>query len=62
MVLSVMSCDKNQADRPLLNNIPTDSRITYNVVVLDGCQYICGSSGGFTHKGNCKNPIHQYSH
>jgi hypothetical protein len=28
--------------------------------VVDGCEYLVNSSG-FTHKGNCKNPIHVYA-
>ena len=31
------------------------------VVEIEGCEYFVGSydrSGLFTHKGNCKNPIH----
>lgn len=41
----------------------------YDVVVIDGCEYLSrqpgthshaeGSCDQFTHKGNCKNPIHQ---
>lgn len=40
----------------------------YDVIVVDGCEYLSrqpgthshnGSCDQFTHKGNCKNPIHQ---
>mgnify|MGYP001765929205 CR=1 FL=1 len=29
----------------------------YDVVVMDGCEYIDGQNR-LTHKGNCSNPIH----
>lgn len=38
---------------------------TYNIVIIDGCEYVQGwkgnSYGGpiMTHKGNCKNPFHK---
>ena len=34
----------------------------YRVYTLEGCEYIVGGSGNTqwgSHKGNCKNPIHQ---
>jgi hypothetical protein len=34
------------------------------IVVVEGCEYIvCPNSYGrsYTHKGNCKNPIHVYA-
>jgi hypothetical protein len=33
----------------------------YEVIILDGCEYYrrgSWSDAGITHKGNCKNPIH----
>ena len=37
------------------------SRIAYEIVIVDGCEYIHLdiSYSGFTHKGNCKNPEHK---
>ena len=39
--------------------------ITYEITIIDGCEYILGSDNGaynggyfLSHKGNCKNPIH----
>lgn len=41
----------------------------HNIVVIDGCEYITyqnaltGSNNysfAITHKGNCKNPVHQH--
>lgn len=34
---------------------------SYDTVILDGCEYWESGDGNtyaFTHKGNCKNPIH----
>lgn len=31
---------------------------TYNVVVIDGCEYLSFTREDFTHKGNCTNEIH----
>lgn len=30
---------------------------SFDVIEIDGCEYLVSSSK-FTHKGNCKNPIH----
>lgn len=37
------------------------SSVTYNVVEIDGCEYLFHCGGGslsITHKGNCKNKTH----
>jgi hypothetical protein len=35
------------------------SQIAYEVATVDGCEYISiAGKYGFSHKGNCKNPIH----
>jgi hypothetical protein len=31
---------------------------TFNTIEVDECEYLVSSSK-FTHKGNCKNPIHK---
>lgn len=31
---------------------------TYNVVAIDGCQYLQFTTADFTHKGNCTNELH----
>ncbi len=33
----------------------------YNILVIDGCEYICHGTHGFAHKGNCTNAIHIYN-
>lgn len=59
---SLTSCEpKPKKD---LKEIKSDTG-TYTVTVIDGCEYLTyGYVGGtiphvITHKGNCKNPIHQ---
>jgi len=62
IVLFMVSCDdtpeywKNQSDRYWDNN---------NIIVeVKGCEYICFYRGDATwgaHKGDCKNPIHQFN-
>lgn len=46
-------------------NHPSDVPPSYDVVVIDSCEYITYDSGildqrvfSITHKGNCNNPIH----
>lgn len=37
---------------------------TLSVVTIDGCEYFycpCEGARIYTHKGNCKNPIHIYN-
>lgn len=45
---------------------PTIDESKFKIRVIDGCEYIEYHQGcfnarvyAFTHKGNCKNPIHQ---
>jgi hypothetical protein len=53
----------------LISRFPEDPIVRnsgeYKTVTIDSCEYISGWSGSgnvggpiFTHKGNCKNPIH----
>ena len=43
-----------------LKNRPNGLPIGYEVVVMDGCEYINETySNRITHKGNCSNPIHK---
>ena len=60
IVLMLTSCGKTYTE-DYSNKLETD----YRVVVIDSCEYIimvkyAGYSNDvfFTHKGNCKNPIH----
>jgi len=47
---------------------PGAGTVVYQIVEIEGCEYILGHDNGFynggffmTHKGNCKNPIHQHN-
>lgn len=40
------------------------SKLNYTIITVDGCEYVYFGYGGavvFTHKGDCKNPIHIYN-
>lgn len=56
------SGDKNFGDNTY--RISNDPK-TFDVIIIDGCEYIYRENNGyqqgpiFTHKGNCKNPIHK---
>ena len=59
LLLSVMGCQSKSRKYP--QTIPTTK---YDILLVDGCEYIKIGSGNFqmmAHKGNCTNPIHVYS-
>jgi hypothetical protein len=40
---------------------PNGSKVRYEVIVIEGCEYIRMSAGeALAHKGNCTNIIHLY--
>jgi hypothetical protein len=45
-------------DNPPLRD--PESKISYRVHVIDGCQYV-STTDSMSHKGNCTNSIHVYS-
>ena len=50
------------AHRYELDNTVENCDKNYSVYTLEGCEYILVGHGNFqwgSHKGNCKNPIHQ---
>ena len=63
LILLLTCCDTTpvgESKRKTSNN--------YTVKIIDGCEYIEHDNGildyrvySLTHKGNCKNPIHQYN-
>lgn len=71
--LFLFSCNNDNPDTRKVNNAKTfqvdwtndqGGQISQNftIVVIDSCEYITGRydrSRFLTHKGNCKNPIHQ---
>ncbi len=56
LMLILLSCDDNENQRSIV-----DGQNVWEIV-HDECQYISftASESGFTHKGNCKNPIHKF--
>jgi hypothetical protein len=59
---SLPGCDQvdkfNTIDGTPLKEVQL-KKLGYHTVVLDSCEYLQhDATGSFTHKGNCKNPIH----
>lgn len=70
VVMILASCnDTSKPDKLPSNELDSNSKYCnqrFEVYTLDGCEYIVVSPGNshFTwgsHKGDCKNPIHQYN-
>ena len=64
----IASCNENLGPKaPDSKRMELDSKSkycdqNYRVYTLEGCEYIVGGSGNTqwgSHKGNCKNPIHE---
>ena len=54
IVLALSSCN-NKGKQP----IQSTELSSYKTYTLEGCEYIVVGNGNLgTHKGNCKNPIH----
>ena len=59
----------SSCEEPTTTTLPTQHKVQIKgdvkelkVVEIEGCEYFLGTfdrSAMFTHKGNCKNPIHQ---
>ena len=65
IVLALSSCSNNKCKQPIQSTelSTTSERYDnrYQIYTLEGCEYIVvgnGYSTWGTHKGNCKNPIH----
>jgi len=66
LTISLFSCDKNQGFGGGTQWVKKEAvKNTYEIIEIEGCEYIyvsvnSGYAGGLglTHKGNCKNPIH----
>jgi len=68
LVIIPTSCEKNRgpkAPQSKQMELDTNSQYydqNYKVYTLEGCEYIVygqGTSRWGSHKGNCKNPIHE---
>lgn len=43
-------------------NVYRIDRTNYSVQIVDGCEYLVSeNSAAIAHKGDCKNPIHNYN-
>lgn len=57
IALSISSCEEKGVHKPIFGEDD------YRVKIIDGCEYLERYEGyqngyTFTHKGDCKNPIH----
>lgn len=57
IILSLSSCEQRGVHNPILGDE------NYTIKIIDGCEYLERYEGyqngyTFTHKGDCKNPIH----
>jgi hypothetical protein len=67
LVVAITSCDENRGEKaPKSKQMELDTNSQYydqqyRVYTLEGCEYIVcgqGTTRWGSHKGNCKNPIH----
>jgi hypothetical protein len=62
LVLGLFSCEEQNVDKKTTNYVVSPGNNPLEIVVIDECEYLYGPWGNatvLTHKGNCKNPIHQ---
>lgn len=66
LLLFTFSCksDSKELKSPEIEN----NLDKFNVIIIEDCEYLEYDKGaleyatyGLTHKGNCKNPIHEYN-
>ena len=58
-VICLCSCDSSEEMKKSITTNRQNGAKNWSVVEYDGCEYIIGVKKGM-HKGNCKNPIHNY--
>jgi len=66
LILGISSCSHPVSQRGPTNELQLNTSASYSqqyrIYTLEGCEYIVvsyGSERWGSHKGNCKNPIHQ---
>lgn len=66
LLLGLYSCSHSSTQRRPTNELQMSTSACYSqqyrIYTLEGCEYIVvsyGSERWGSHKGNCKNPIHQ---
>jgi hypothetical protein len=58
----LISCTERNVEKKKTTYVVRDEAIAVEMIIIDSCEYLYGLWGGtylLTHKGNCKNPIHQ---
>ena len=61
MTLMVSCTSREKHKEVSVYNVDSLSNTDYSIYIIDSCEYIIfygGSSTWGSHKGNCKNPIH----
>lgn len=61
MTLMVSCSSRDKHKEVSVYDVDSLSNIDYSIYIIDSCEYIVfytGSSTWGSHKGNCKNPIH----
>jgi hypothetical protein len=64
LAITMASCGGNVDTKSTTYTIPTLIGADLQVVEIEECEYFFTQydrSAVFTHKGNCKNPIHQHN-
>ena len=64
ILIMLSGCSKTLENfgKEVMTNKSENLLKNYQILVIDSCQYIMGSSyneGYLAHKGNCNNPIHK---
>ena len=63
LMFVALSCGREEQIQE--RELPKESLPAYTIVEIEGCEYFrFHSTHGYlhiTHKGNCKNPIHNYN-
>ena len=61
ILTTLIGCYGEQRNKEVKTYNVEDMDVTYSIYVIDSCEYIVlhnGSASWGSHKGNCKNPIH----
>ena len=62
LILGLFSCKEPNVEKKTTTYRICNDMDPLEIVTIDGCEYLYGPWGNarvLTHKGNCKNPIHQ---
>lgn len=66
IILMIVGCAGPRKGKELhILNVDSLPNIEYSIYIIDSCEYIVFHNGNATwgsHKGNCKNSIHNHDH